>query len=147
MLKIILILILSTIQVNGSENHFLIEKNDDMVELTLDNENGCKLFIGVSKPSYSSDSSIKENQAFLIPSSGCNGLLIKSNGEYIKFSTVRKERPHKEFPNIQLSQGAVHFPVSDCAKIKHQPETVGYICAGPEGKLWWIAANGSKREL
>jgi len=146
MFKIILILILSTILVNGSENHSL-KDDDKMIELTLDNGNGCKLFIGVTKPSYSEDGSIKENQAFLIPSSGCNGFLIKSNGEYIKFSTVRIKGPHKEFPNIQLSEGAVHFPVSDCAKIKHQPETVGYICADPEGKLWWIAANGSKREL
>lgn len=146
MLKIFLMLIISTILVSGSEN-LLLKKDDQMVEITLDNSSGCKLFIGVTKSSYSADSSIEENQPFIIPSSGCNGLLIKSNGEFIKFSTVRREGPHKEFANIELSEGAVHLPVSDCAKIQHRIETAGYLCADSYGKLWWFAANGSKREF
>lgn len=146
MFKIFLMLIISTILVSCSEN-LLLKKDDQMVEITLDNSSGCKLFIGVTKSSYSADSSIKENQPFIIPSSGCNGLLIKSNGEFIKFATVKKGGPHKEFANIELSEGAVHLPVSDCAKIQPRIGTAGYLCADPDGKLWWFSTNGSKREF
>jgi hypothetical protein len=118
-----------------------------MVEFTIVNSDQCKLFLGITEKSYSADSSINQNQPFIISSSACDGMLIKSNNEFIKFSTVRADGPHKEFLNIELSEGAVHLPTSDCSEVKHRPGAAGYICASADGKLWWFSANGSKREF
>lgn len=127
--------------------HIYTSKDKDMVKIHVNNNSRCKLFFGVTNPLYNTDISISENQPFLISSSGCNGLLIKSNSEFIKFVTIRNESPHKQFDNILLAEGAVHMAVSDCENVKQRQGMAGYICANADGELYWFAANGQKRKF